>query len=72
MKLIYSDEKSNKFWDISVKGKAYTVTYGKVGSKGQSRTKAFDSPAKCKKAADKAIQEKLHKGYKEASGSKPI
>jgi uncharacterized protein (TIGR02996 family) len=71
----YSDAKSNKFWDIEVSGDSFTVTYGKVGSKGQTQTKTFPSPDKAQAAADKLIAEKLGKGYREttpASGPAPL
>ena len=32
-----SDAKSHNFWNIDVQGDRFTVTYGKVGTAGQSR-----------------------------------
>lgn len=61
--LIYKDEVSNKFWKINVTGKAFTITYGKVGSIGSVKTKEFDSEELCQKEANKLIQSKLKKGY---------
>jgi uncharacterized protein (TIGR02996 family) len=72
----YSDAKSHKFWTIEVSGDSFTVTYGKVGAKGQTQTKSFPSPEKAQQAADKLIAEKLGKGYREttpaASGPGPL
>lgn len=63
---------SNKFWNIEVIGKKFTVTYGKIGTKGTSSEKKFSSEAECLKEAEKLIAEKLKKGYKEVKeGGKP-
>ena len=40
----FSDAKSHKFWTIEVSGNSFTVTYGKVGTAGQTQTKSFASP----------------------------
>lgn len=61
--LIYKDSKSDKFWIIKVEGKSFTVTYGKTGTTGQTQNKKFDSEEKCKKEAEKLLNEKLKKGY---------
>ena len=44
--LEYHDEKSAKFWQLVLEDSQFTVTYGKIGTAGQSKTKAFDSPDK--------------------------
>lgn len=64
---IYTDEKSSKFWSIETDGDSYTIYFGKTGTKGQSKIKAFDNDEKCQVAADKLISEKLKKGYKESN-----
>ena len=61
--LEYKDEKSHKFWKIDHYGEGYTVTYGKVGTEGQSKTKEFDSSEEAYKAGDKLVASKLKKGY---------
>jgi uncharacterized protein (TIGR02996 family) len=63
----YSDAKSHKFWNIEVSGDTFTVTYGKVGARGQTQTKSFPSPEKAQQAADKLIAEKVGKGYRETT-----
>jgi predicted DNA-binding WGR domain protein len=70
--LEYIDGSSDKFWEISTNGKSHTVTYGKNGTSGQSKTKEFDSEEECEKDAKKLINEKIKKGYSEdgTSGSK--
>lgn len=54
---------SNYFWQIRLTGKVMTTSYGRVGTKGQSTTKSFDSVAKAKIAHGKLISEKVKKGY---------
>ncbi|EMY79383.1 WGR domain protein [Leptospira weilii serovar Ranarum str. ICFT] len=61
--LTYQDATSNKFWNIEVSGKSFTVTYGKIGTSGQTQTKTFDDDEKCLKEANKLLSEKLKKGY---------
>jgi uncharacterized protein (TIGR02996 family) len=63
----YGDAKSHKFWNIDVSGSGFTVTYGKVGSAGQTRTKTFASAETAQAEADKLIREKLKKGYVETT-----
>jgi uncharacterized protein (TIGR02996 family) len=63
----YSDAKSHKFWNIDVQGTGFTVTYGKVGTAGQSQTKSFGSAEKAQAEADKLIREKTGKGYRETT-----
>ena len=32
----YTDEKSNKFWNIDLQGKRFTVSFGRIGTQGQT------------------------------------
>jgi uncharacterized protein (TIGR02996 family) len=64
---VYTDAGSNKFWNIERKGKSFTVTWGKVGTAGQSQTKTFADESKAIKEHDKLIAEKLRKGYAETT-----
>jgi predicted DNA-binding WGR domain protein len=64
---IFQEGNSQKFWETELKGKEFTVTYGKLGTKGRSLTKSFETKEKCQKEADKLIAEKTKKGYKESS-----
>lgn len=61
--LEYMDDVSAKFWQIEVSGTSHTVTYGKIGTQGQSKTKSFDTIELCQKDADKLINAKKAKGY---------
>lgn len=65
-KLIYMDAKSSKFWNIEQEGSSHTVTYGRIGSNGQSGTKSFPSEDAARKDAEKLVKEKLGKGYVDA------
>lgn len=65
----YSDEKSNKFWEISMEGASVTVRFGRIGTSGQTQTKTFPEAAAAQKHADKLIEEKTGKGYEEKTPS---
>jgi uncharacterized protein (TIGR02996 family) len=63
----YTDEKSHKFWNIELKGKSFTVTYGRQGTTGQTQIKDFTDEARARKEHDKLVTEKLAKGYTETT-----
>lgn len=69
---------SRKFWTIERSGSSFTVTFGRIGTTGQSRTKEFATEAECVKAHDKLIAEKIREGYvekgakSESSRGKPV
>jgi uncharacterized protein (TIGR02996 family) len=67
----FTDGKSNKFWNIELEGSNFTVTFGKIGTSGQTQTKEFADDAKAKAAHDKLVAEKLAKGYVETTGKQP-
>jgi len=52
-----------QFWNIVLSGSSHTVTFGRVGTAGQTQTKEFDSEDEAKKAFDKLVDSKLKKGY---------
>lgn len=64
---VFNDGKSNKFWNIALQGTSFTVTFGKVGTKGQTQTKDFPDEDKAGNAYDKLVAEKLDKGYVETT-----
>ena len=64
----FSDSTSNKFWEVDVKGKTLNVTFGKIGTKGQSKPKDLATPEKAKAEMEKLIKEKTGKGYVEVGG----
>jgi len=61
--LHFSEGSSNKFWKIELDGSAHTVTFGRVGTNGQTQTKEFADDDDARKSFDKLISEKLKKGY---------
>ena len=63
---IFSDGSTNKFWTIQLQGTTQTITFGRSGTDGQSRSKEFPDDEKAQKSFDKLIQQKLSKGYVEA------
>jgi predicted DNA-binding WGR domain protein len=67
----FSEGSSNKFWEISLEGKSFTTTYGRIGTDGQSSLKEYDSEAKAKIEYDKLVAEKVKKGYTLTSGGAP-
>jgi predicted DNA-binding WGR domain protein len=56
---------SQKFWEISLSGRSFTVRFGRIGAAGQSQTKAFADEARAKREAVDLITEKVRKGYVE-------
>ena len=63
----YKDAVSNKFWEINLKGKQVTLTYGRIGiKKPASIVKPFKGKSAsedAKKYAESKIREKINKGY---------
>jgi predicted DNA-binding WGR domain protein len=57
--------KSSKFWEITLSDNQYTVRYGRIGAKGQSKTKSFKNLILADIAVQKAVQQKIAKGYQE-------
>ena len=68
----FQDERSHKFWAIAVEGAELLTQWGRMGTTGQQKTKAFADGAAAQKEADKLIRQKTKKGYAEvSSGSEP-
>ena len=57
---------SRKFWQASLAGTELAVSYGRIGSQGQSVVKVFETPGRAQREMDKLVAEKLGKGYREA------
>ena len=66
----YTDAVSNKFWEINLKGKQVTLTYGRIGIKNPAQIvkkfKGKSASEEAKKFAEKKIGEKIRKGYLES------
>ncbi|MCK6549372.1 STM4015 family protein [Myxococcota bacterium] len=58
-----SEGTSHKFWDITLEGTTLKISYGRIGTAGQSTTKDLGSEAAAKKEYDKLVAEKTKKGY---------
>ncbi|MCL3782957.1 WGR domain-containing protein, partial [Prolixibacteraceae bacterium JC049] len=56
---IYHDEKSHKFWTIAQQGHELHLSWGKVGTNGQSQIKTFADAAAASKTEVKLINEKI-------------
>lgn len=63
-----TEDNSSKFWEVSVAGNEVTTRWGRIGSKGQSKTKAFASPEAAAAERVSLIESKLAGGYREVSG----
>lgn len=66
--LVFSDGSSHKFWKIELDGTSHTVTFGRIGTAGQTQTKDYGSEDAARKAYDKLVAEKTKKGYADAAG----
>lgn len=67
----FKDAKSNKFWEVDVQGKTLHVNFGRIGTGGQGKPKAFPTPEKASAEMEKLIREKTAKGYVEVGGNVP-
>ncbi len=67
----FNDGKSSKFWQIEQIGAELHISWGKIGTSGQSQVKDFETEAKATAAKDKLVKEKTGKGYV-AAGEAPM
>lgn len=61
---------SAKFWQIEQDGSDLSLSWGRIGTNGQTKTKSFADEATATAEADKLVRQKLAKGYVEI-GRKP-
>lgn len=61
----YKEDKSSKFWEITLEKTTITTRYGKIGTDGQSSTKTLDTKEQAQKEFEKLIKAKFKKGYVE-------
>ena len=59
----YSEETSNKFWEVSLEKKSVITRYGKIGGAGNITANEFASTKEARAAFEKLIHEKTSKGY---------
>jgi predicted DNA-binding WGR domain protein len=70
-RLVFQEGKSNKFWEIDLQSSSVTVRFGRIGTDGQSQTKAFANAGEAQTHHDKLIAQKLKKGYVDDASSSP-
>jgi predicted DNA-binding WGR domain protein len=56
---------SYKFWEVTVSDCQVTVTFGRIGTDGQSQVKSFHDTDEATRYATKQIAAKTKKGYAE-------
>lgn len=61
--LVYSDNRSNKFWRARIDDSTMYVNYGRVGTDGQTQVKEFNSASAAEAALEKQAGSKRKKGY---------
>jgi DNA ligase-1 len=61
----FTDDSSNKFWEISQSGNSLTTRWGRIGSTGQNKTKTFADDKAAANTVAKLIQQKTDEGYVE-------
>jgi DNA ligase-1 len=61
----FTDDTSNKFWEVSQSGNSMTTRWGRIGSNGQYKTKTFADEQSAANAVAKLIQDKTDEGYVE-------
>ncbi|HSV48534.1 MAG TPA: DUF4011 domain-containing protein [Ramlibacter sp.] len=59
---------ARKFWRIAQAGVDVTVTFGRIGTRGQSQLKQFATEQRARQEVRKLVEEKLKKGYTETAG----
>lgn len=58
---------SSKFWSPELQGSTFIVTYGRIGTAGQRKEKAFPDEESAQREYDKKVAEKLREGYREVT-----
>jgi DNA ligase-1 len=61
----FREGSSSKFWEVALDDATITTRWGKIGTDGQEKAKAFPSEEKAKAEYDKLVAEKTGKGYVE-------
>ncbi|WP_224248086.1 WGR domain-containing protein [Hyalangium gracile] len=58
---------SSKFWSPELQGNTFIVTYGRIGTAGQRKEKAFPDEESARREYEKKVAEKLREGYREVT-----
>jgi predicted DNA-binding WGR domain protein len=61
--LSFEQGASKKFWRVSRAGADLTISYGRIGTAGQSIIKTFETGERASRELRKLTEEKLQKGY---------
>jgi len=65
----FVNDASSKFWEVWVDNTCLCVRFGKIGTNGQTTIKDLPSATAAEDARDKAIAQKIKKGYLEGSSN---
>lgn len=65
MRLEFKDGKSNKFWQAELRRTWLDVSWGRIGTRGQTKRQVFGTASLGKQAFEKLVMEKKKKGYRE-------
>jgi predicted DNA-binding WGR domain protein len=60
---------SSKFWATEVRESTFIVVYGRIGTDGQRKEKAFPTAEAARREMEKKIAEKLREGYQEVGAA---
>ncbi|HVG60516.1 MAG TPA: WGR domain-containing protein [Hyalangium sp.] len=58
---------SSKFWSPELQGNTFIVTFGRIGTAGQRKEKAFPDEESAQREYEKKVAEKLREGYREVT-----
>ncbi len=67
----FRDSKSDKFWEIHTEANTVTARWGRIGTRGQEKSRDFGSHTEAQSNAEKQIAAKVKKGYVEANQPPP-
>ncbi|MBE9228572.1 WGR domain-containing protein [Phormidium sp. LEGE 05292] len=67
-----SDDRSHKFYEVTVNAFDVIIRYGRIGTIGQTNRSTYSNLQKAQAEADKKINEKLKKGYLNAAKRLPL
>jgi predicted DNA-binding WGR domain protein len=65
----FSEGTSSKFWEVWYDGPYLSVRFGRIGSDGQTRVKAFATRNEAAAEAARLVRQKLGKGYRPVPAS---
>jgi outer membrane protein assembly factor BamB len=67
---------AHKFYEVRQRGTEVTISFGRIGEQGQSRSASYPTPEKAAAAAARKVGEKVRKGYSPAvrgvRGRRPV